>query len=50
VTLHSLQSCAEGIHFDFRADRQSLAASMIYVGHDGDHPASDPFMVWRSES
>jgi hypothetical protein len=42
--------CAEGIHFDFRGDGQSLPTSMIYAGHDGDHPAADPFTVWRTES
>jgi hypothetical protein len=42
--------CAEGIHFDFRGDGLSLPVSMVYVGHDGDHPASDPFTVWRTES
>jgi hypothetical protein len=41
--------CAEGIGFDLRGDGRSLPASDVYVGHDGDHPASDPFTIRRTE-
>jgi hypothetical protein len=41
--------CADAIHFDLRGDGHLLPTSMIYVGHDADHPGAAPFTVWRSE-
>ncbi len=40
--------CAPSIGFGFLTDGRKLPADKVTIGHDGTHPASDPFAISRS--